>query len=327
MKYTFLDKNQKLVIIGCGYWGTIVTKTLIKLNFKNINIHDENKKNILNLKKKYPQLKIIHNIKDILEDKEILNCFLITPPSKNFNLIKKFIKYKKNIFVEKPAVTNERQLLNIKKLLKHTKIKFMIGYVYCFNNQIEKIKDIISSKTLGKILYINFQRQNLGPIRNDVDVDYDLTSHDLSILLNLFNKLPKLKSKRKYDFLKKKISDISNLHLKIDNTIIDINNSWINPNKIRKITIIGSKKMMLFNELDQENSIIIYNQYAKYPDTNFFDKKFLNKKAYIYQGKQKKIKIKHTFPLENEIKHFFNAKKPKTNIDFGLKILSFLKRI
>ena len=116
MKYTFLDKNQKLAIIGCGYWGTIVTKTLIKLKFKNINIHDENKKNILNLKKKYPQLKIIYEIKDILEDKEIINCFLITPPSKNFDLIKKFIKYKKNIFIEKPAVTNERQLLNIKKI-------------------------------------------------------------------------------------------------------------------------------------------------------------------------------------------------------------------
>ena len=85
--------------------------------------------------------------------------------------------------------------------------------------------------------------------------------------------------------------------------------------------------MMLFNELDQENPIIIYNQYAKYPDTNYFDKNFLNKKAYIYQGKKKKIRIKQSYPLENEIKHFFKSKKPKTNIDFGLKILNFLKRI
>ena len=327
MKYTFLDKNQKLAIIGCGYWGTIITKTLIKLKFKNISIHDENKKNILNLKNKYPQLKITKNLKDILDDKQTKNCFLITPPSKNFELIKKLIKYKKNIFVEKPAVTNAKQLLDIKKLLKHSKIKFMIGYVYCFNNQIEKIKDIISSKILGKVFYINFQRQNLGPIRNDVDVDYDLTSHDLSILLNLFNKLPILKSKRKYDFLKKNISDISNLHLKIGDTIIDINNSWINPTKIRKITIIGTKKMMLYDELNHENPLLIYNQYAKYPDTKYFDKNFLNKKAYIYQGKKKIIKIKQSYPLENELRHFFNSKNPKTNIDFGLKILNFLKRI
>ena len=79
----------------------------------------------------------------------------------------------------------------------------MIGYIYCFNHYIEKIKSIIKSNLLGKIFYINFQRQNLGPIRNDIDVDYDLTSHDLSILLFIFNTTPTLILKRKYDFLKK----------------------------------------------------------------------------------------------------------------------------
>ena len=114
---------------------------------------------------------------------------------------------------------------------------------------------------------------------------------------------------------------------KIRNINIDINNSWLNPNKIRKITIIGTKKMLLFNELDQENPLTIYNQYAKYPDIKFFDKKFLKKKAYIFQGKKSLIKIKKTLPLNNELKHFFNNKKVKTNIDFGIKILEFLKRV
>jgi len=327
MKYTFSNKKQNIAIIGCGYWGTIIAKTLISMKFINIHIFDINQKNSLILKKKFPILKLEKNINNILKNKKIINCFLITPASKNLNLIKKFIEHKKNIFVEKPGVKNLQQLNKIKKLLTKYNNKFMIGYIYCFNNQIEKIKKIVSSNKLGKILYINLQRQNLGPIRNDVDVDYDLTSHDLSILLYVFNKLPVLYLKRKYNFLKKNISDISNLHLRLDNKIIDINNSWINPTKIRKITFIGTKKMLLYNELDQENPLTIYNQYAKYPDTSFFDKKFLKQKAYIYQGKNYSLKIKKTSPLENELKHFFNTNKPKTGIDFGLKILNFLKSV
>ena len=85
--------------------------------------------------------------------------------------------------------------------------------------------------------------------------------------------------------------------------------------------------MLLYNELDQENPLTIYNQYAKYPSTSFFDKNFLKQKAYIYQGKNYSLKIKKTSPLENELKHFFNTTKPKTGIDFGLKILSFLKSV
>ena len=157
----------------------------------------------------------------------------------------------------------------------------MFGYIYYYNSYIDKIKTILDKKILGEIQYISFSRKNLGPIRNDVDVDYDLTSHDLSIIKKLFKKLPMIKSYKKYSLLKKNISDISNLHLKLKNINIDINNSWLNPNKERLIKIIGKKKMLSFDELDLEAPIKIYNQYAKYPKLDFFDKKFLKSKALI----------------------------------------------
>ena len=95
----------------------------------------------------------------------------------------------------------------------------MFGYVYCFNNQIDLLKKIIKKNLLGKILYISFSRQNLGPIRNDVDVDYDLTSHDLSIINKIYGILPSIKSYEKYSILKKNNADISNLHLSLKNII------------------------------------------------------------------------------------------------------------
>ena len=325
--FSFKNKNQKIVIIGSGYWGSIIINALIELKFRNIIIYDKSTKNKKIAKRKFKIIKFENNFFNILSDKNILNIFVATPPSENLIIVKELIKNNKNIFLEKPGFSNVKDIEKIEKYLKKSRSKLMFGYIYCYNNYIEKIKTILDKKILGEIQYISFSRKNLGPIRNDVDVDYDLTSHDLSIIKKLFNKLPDIKSYEKYSLLKKNISDISNLHLRLKKINIDINNSWLNPDKERLIKIIGKKKMLSFNELNVEAPINIYNQYAQYPKLDFFDKKFLKSKALIYKGKSKSIKLKSSSPLINEIKSFFNYKKPITDIKMAKEILIFLEKI
>ena len=325
--FSFMNKNQKIAVIGSGYWGTIIIKTLIELKFNNITIFDKSTKNKKIAKKKFKSIKFQNNFTNILNDKDMLNVFVVTPPSENFLIVKKLILNNKNIFLEKPGFKNVKDIKKIKNYLKKSRSKLMFGYIYYYNAYIEKIKEIIDRKMLGKIQYISFNRKNLGPIRNDVDVDYDLTSHDLSIIKKIFNELPKIKSYKKYSLLKKNISDISNLHLKLKNIDIDINNSWLNPTKERLIKIIGKKKMLSFDELNFEEPIKIYNQYAKYPKLDFFDKRFLQSKALIYKGKSKSIKLNTFSPLVNEIKTFFNFKKTNTDINMAKEILNFLEKI
>ena len=325
--FSFSNKNQKLAVIGSGYWGSIIIKTLIELGFKNIIVYDKSVKNINLAKKKFNIVKFEKKFSNILKDKNILNTFVITPPSQNLKIVTKLINNGKNIFLEKPGFDRINDLKKIEKYLKKSNCKLIFGYIYCYNEYIKKIKIILDRKILGEIQYISFSRKNLGPIRSDVDVDYDLTSHDLSIIKQLFNKLPKIKSSEKYSLLKKNISDISNLHLTLGNINIDINNSWLNPTKERLIKIIGKKKMLSFDEMNLDAPIQIYNQYAKYPDLDFFDKGFLNSKALIYKGKSRSIKFKATAPLINEIKSFFNSKKPITDIKFAKDILTFLEGI
>jgi len=325
--FSFLNKEQKIAVVGSGYWGSIIINTLIKLGFKNIIIYDKSIKNKKIAKKKFKTIKFENNFSNILDDKNILNIFVVTPPSVNLTIVKKLIFYNKNIFLEKPGFSNVKDINKIENYLKKSRSKLMFGYIYYYNSYIDKIKTILDKKILGEIQYISFSRKNLGPIRNDVDVDYDLTSHDLSIIKKLFKKLPIIKSYKKYSLLKKNISDISNLHLKLKDINIDINNSWLNPNKERLIKIIGKKKMLSFDELDLEAPIKIYNQYAKYPKLDFFDKKFLKSKALIYVGKNKSIKLKTKSPLINEIKSFFDYKKPQTDIIMAKEILTFLEKI
>ena len=322
--------NIQTALIGCGYWGTNIARNLLKINNKKILVFDNYRQNSITLKKRFPKnIEITNNLKTILHNKNVKNVLLATPPTINFPLLKKLIKSKKNIFIEKPGLKTLNEINKIKKL-NNNKI-LMFGYIYTFNNNIKFIKKFVENKKNGKILYINFQRQNLGPIRNDVNVSYDLSSHDLSILYYLFNRLPKNINNNSYAILKKKISDISNLSFKLKNFFVDINNSWLNPDKIRRITIITEKRMLLFDEMNLDHKIKIFNKYAIYPKISEFDNKFFDKKAKIYEGKSYTPTIKQNDVLKDELNYFFTCIKknirPITDINFATKILKSLKKI
>ncbi len=318
--------DLKITVLGSGYWGTIIINTLYKLGFRNINVYDINNKNLSILKKKFPKITIKKNFNKILIDKSLEYIFVAIPPSQNYFIVKKLILNKKKIFLEKPGFINKSEITKIKKI-SNKNTRLMFGYVYYYNDYILKIRELIKKNYLGDIQYVSLRRQNLGPIRNDVDVDFDLTSHDISIVLKLFDKIPRLTSFKKYYILNKKIADISNIHLKLKNISIDINNSWLNPTKERLIKIIGKKRMLIYDEMNLAAPLKVYNQYAKYPKLDYFNKNFLNSKAYIYKGKSKIVKVSSNPPLQNEILHFLNSKKFNTDINFGLKILSLLERV
>ena len=322
-------KISNIAIIGCGYWGTIIAKNIRYITNDKIYIYDKNLKNIDIIKKKIKKIEKIKSINEIYKNPEIKNVFLITPPTENFKILKKLIINKKNIFVEKPYLTNLKNGKIIEKLLKKHKNVFMCGYVYLFNENILKIKEIIRKKMLGNILFVKSLRENLGPIRTDVDCNYDLASHDLSIMSFLFGNNLKIKKIIKHKILNKKNTDISSIELSHRKTNIEIRTSWLNPEKIRKIIIIGSKKMLLFNEIENNNEIKILDKYARYPEIKKLGKIIFSKTPKIYSGDYKIIRVKNKSPVLGEIKHFFtcikNRKKTITNVTFSNNVIKLLE--
>ena len=321
-------KKQNIAIIGLGYWGTIVTNTIISMGlFKKIYIYDNDISKVKIIKKKFGSRVVSIKFDQIKNDKKIKNIFLATPPRINFEILKTLIKHKKNILVEKPGMINLRYFDLIEKELKKNKIKLSFGYIYIYNNYIRYLKKIIQSKELGKIKYINFQRQNFGPIRNRVSATYDLATHDISILSFLFDKNIKLKRSISHDILGKNNYDISFLNLEVNRAQIDINVSWLNPEKIRKIIIIGSKKMLLFDEMNINEPIKIYNNYVSFPKIKNFSKLYFNQSKYIFRGKSKSIRLSMQKPLNIEIEEFIKSKRNLTNLRFSKNIIKTLKNI
>lgn len=321
-------KKDNIAIVGLGYWGTIVTNTIISMGlFQKIYIYDKDKLKIKILKKKFGNKIFQIEFNEILNNKNIKNIFLATPPKNNFEILKLLIRAKKNILVEKPGLINLKFFKQIDKELKKNKIKLTFGYIYIYNSYIRHIKKIISSKKLGAIKYINFVRQNFGPIRNNVSAAYDLATHDISILSYFFNQKIKLKNFINHNILKKKNYDISFLNLEVNKVKVDINVSWLCPEKIRKIIIIGSKKMLLFDEMNLDAPLKIYNNYVNFPKIDKFSKFYFNQSKYIFKGKSNSIKLNTTNPLNNEIREFITSDKNITDLKFSKKIIKIINKI
>ena len=321
-------KKEIIAIVGLGYWGTIVTNTVVSMNkFRKIYVFDNDSQKIKNIKKKFGNKIEYISFNKIKNDDRIKNIFLATPPKVNFKLLNTLICKNKNILIEKPGLTNLSQYRKIKDMMKKTKSNLSFGYIYIYNDYIKYIKRIINSNELGKIRYINLQRQNFGPIRNKVSAAFDLATHDISILYYLLNKKIILKKSINHDILGKKNFDISFLNLKAGEIKIDINVSWLNPEKIRKIIIIGSKKMLLFDEMNISDPVKIYNNYVSFPKIDKFTKYFFNQSKYIFKGKSRSISFKETKPLNNEINEFLKNNESITNIKFSENIIKTIKNI
>ena len=321
-------KKDTIAIIGLGYWGTIVTNTVVSMNkFKKIYVYDIDNQRMINIKKKFGSKVIYTTFNKIKNDDQIKNIFLATPPKDNYRILSTLIKKDKNILIEKPGLINLSNYKKIKKEIKKSKSRLSFGYIYVYNEYIRYIKKIIDSNKLGKIKYINLQRQNFGPIRNKVSAAFDLATHDISILYYILNKKIILKDSINHDILGKKNYDISFLNLKSSDIKIDINVSWLNPEKIRKMIIIGSKKMLLFDEMNIHEPIKIYNNYVAFPKIDKFTKYFFNQSKYIFKGKSKSIRLKETKPLNNEIKEFLKKKQNITDLSFSENIVKIIKDI
>ena len=325
-----MDNNFNIVLIGAGYWGTNIAKNLVKLKKKFI-VYDNNLNKSKIIKKRFSRNIIIKkNYEDLIKDKKKIFYFC-NSSIKNFKLIKTALKNDKKIFIEKPGFKNVNEIKKIKKIYFKKIKNITFGYIYLFNNHIHYIKKFIKNKKNGNLLYIKFQRQNLGPIRNDVDVSFDLSAHDLSILTYLFKKKLKLINHNSYKILNKTIADISNISFKLGSFFVDINNSWLNPDKIRRIIIITTKKMLLFDEMNIHEKIKIYNKYAAYPKIEKLKNTFFSKQAKIYEGKNFSPKISENDPLLDEIKNFLGNQKKYidkyTDINFAQNILEILKKI
>lgn len=317
---------KNIVLIGHGYWGKNLERVIKKNNsiFNLIAIVDLKYKT----KKNNEDLLYFNNIDELLGSDLKIDCAVIsTPAIDHYSTSKKLIENSIDCLVEKPLVTKSSQANELFNLSKKYKTILMADNTFLYDNSILELIKIVKNKKFGRILHINFERTNLGPVRKDVSALWDLTAHDLSILLAINNILPKKITVNGAKFINKKIYDVVSTSFFQKDIFVSSFSSWLHPEKTRIIKIVGENNMVVWNGMDLNEELKIYSK-SKNVSQSISDDLYINMTNTKNSGFTVPY-IERTEPLDMVFKDFYNRinKKAHNKINNEKLVVSQIKML
>ena len=297
----------KVGLIGIGYWGPNLVRSFALTGKTSIQwLCDLNPTRLEKLAALYPEAKLTSSIASVFEDDAVDAVAISTPTSTHYDIAKRALECRKHVFIEKPITSNSSQAWQLIKLANNNQKMLMVGHVFEYNLTIRALKNLIHSGELGEIHYLNFERTNLGPVRTDVNALWDLASHDISIMCYLLERNPQQVTARGQAFLNAGIEDTAFATFTFtENVLAHLHVSWLNPRKIRQITVVGSKKMAVWDDLDLRYPIQIYDKRIAEPST--LNDTFLAYKTQVVDGGVYMPTLQINQPLQTECEHFIEC--------------------
>lgn len=322
----------RIAQIGCGYWGPNLLRNFIGLSNVEVTcVAELSKERKKYLQEKYPNLSVVSDYKKIFSN-QIDAVVIATPAESHYRLVKEMIKNGLHCLVEKPLALKTQEAKELVNLAYTNRKILMVGHTFLYNAAVRKLKEEIQKGTLGQIYYIYSQRLNLGRVRTDVNVMWNLAPHDISILLFILDEKPKWISVYGERYIQENIEDVVFMNIGFESGIIaNIHVSWLDPNKIRKMTLVGSKKMIVYDDVEKDK-IQIFDK--------GIDKKTMNRTLGEFDsfGKFQLIKragnvvypsINFVEPLAVEAEHFVECidknRRPISDAESGLMVTRILE--
>ena len=315
-------------VIGCGYWGPNLIRNFNQLKTCNVlRISDLDTKRLAYIKNLYPAVEVTTDYREIVEGKDIHAVAVATPVKTHYRFASEALIAGKHVLVEKPLTESVAKAEVLVKLADTYNRKLMVGHTFEYTTAVHKMKEIIDSGELGEIYYVNSQRLNLGLFQKDINVIWDLAPHDISIILYLLGKEPEFVSSVGASHINPSIEDVAILTMQFsDKVVAFIQTSWLDPDKIRRMTVVGSKKMMVYDDIHPSEKIRIYDKAVSGP------KHYDSFAEFHYSYKYGDIlipRIEWKEPLLAEVSHFVeciqNDTRPLTDGKNGLRVVKILE--
>ena len=316
-----------LAIAGLGYWGPNLLRNFSQLNDCEVRYCSDLKEETLRwAKKQYPDVEITSDYARLLADATLDAIVIATPAVTHHAMAKDALLHHKHVFVEKPLTLNLHQAEELVELAEATNRKLMVGHLMEYHPAIETLKGLIQQGELGDIYYLYSQRVNLGRIRRDENALWSFGPHDLSIMMYLLEQVPETVSTRGHAYLQEGIEDVVFVNLEFPKGIMaQIQLSWIDPNKIRRTTIVGSQKMAVFDDMQPAEMLRIYDKGV----TNSPQYGSFAEALSLRFGNVTIPYIKMTEPLKLECQHFLdcikNNQTPRSDGRDGLRVVKVLQ--
>jgi predicted dehydrogenase len=249
-------------VIGYGYWGPNIVRNFNGLDgSKVVAVSDLNEGSLKKVKKAYPDLRVTTSCDELICAPDVDVVAIVTPVFTHFELAQKALKKGKHILVEKPFTYTTAQAEELIELAEKKKLKIGVDHTFLYTGAVRKIKELIDDGTLGDLCYFDSMRVNLGLFQHDVNVVWDLAPHDLAIIDHLIKEKPTAVVATGEAHYNRGLEDISYITIYFPKNIIaHVNVNWLSPVKVRTTLIGGLKKMLVWNDLDPDEKIKVYDK-------------------------------------------------------------------
>jgi predicted dehydrogenase len=323
-----MKKPIKLGVVGCGYWGPNLIRNFRSLPDCNLKMMcDLSESRLSHLKALYPEVKGETDFSHMLNGAGLDAVVIATSVKSHFPMAKASLMAGKHTFIEKPMAASSEQCEELIQIAQKNGLVLMIGHTFLYSPAVTKIKQIVDAGDLGDIRYISARRLNLGLFQKDINVAWDLAPHDLSIILHIMGEMPVSVNCRGSAHVTPGVEDVTSMCLTFnkDRSAI-IHSSWLDPRKIREMTIVGSKRMIVYDDVAQLEKIRIFDVRVERPP--HYDTFAEFHYAYHY-GDVYAPYIKQEEPLKTECQHFLDCirdgKTPLSNGEQGLEMVKILE--
>ena len=254
-------------MLGCGYWGPLLVRNFRTLPNCNMRtICDASETRLAHLRSLYPEMQGVRDDETLLADDELDAIVIATPVRHHHRLAKASLLAGKHTFIEKPMAASSAECEELIEIAQQKGLVLMVDHTFLYSAAVEKIMEIIQAGDLGDIRYINSRRLNLGLFQKDINVAWDLAPHDISIILHLLGESPSLVNCQGNAHVTPHIEDITNMSLTFGKKrFATIQSSWLEPRKVREMTIVGTQRMIVYDDLKTREKIQVYDVRVERP--------------------------------------------------------------
>lgn len=322
----------KIGVIGYGYWGPNVARNFHAVAGASLtSVSDLSEKRLAMAENHYPFIKSHKNPLDLIRSTDVDAVAIVTPVFAHYEMAREALLQGKHIFVEKPFTSTSAQARELIELAAKKNLRIMVDHTFLFTGAVKKIKAIIDTGELGKLLFYDSVRVNLGLFQHDVNVIWDLAPHDLSIMAHLIAKKPTALAAHATVHFEGGYEDIAYISLEFEGNrfIAHFHVNWLSPVKIRQTLISGDKKMLVWDDLNPDEKVKIYDRGVDVRNGNGAKDGIHELLVSYRSGDVHTPKLEGTEALKAEAQYFVecveNAQEPFNNGEAGLQVVRLLE--
>jgi len=327
-----IDGHQKpadvvrVGVIGYGYWGPNIVRNLSALeNCQLVAVCDKSQAALKKVHRAYPGVQITTDMSELLRSPDIDAVFVVTPVWTHFELAKAALEHGKHVFVEKPFTSTSQQAEELIELAERKNLKIMVDHTFLFGGAVKKIRELVDKGALGPLYYFDSTRVNLGLFQHDVSVVWDLAPHDLSIMDYIIGERPEAVVATGSKHLNG-LADMAFITVYFPgNLIAHINVNWLSPVKVRTTLIGGKDKMLVWNDLEPDEKIRVYDKGVDIANGEGVYELLVSYRS----GDVWAPKVDQTEALKNELGYFLDCvikhQTPSNDGAAGLRVVRLLE--